>query len=342
MKVSRLHGDRDLRLHEEPMPVPQDGEALVRVTAVGICGSDLHWFSEGGIGDSQLLHPLVLGHEFAGIVEHGRLAGQLVAVDPAIACGKCEFCLEGNPNFCVNMRFAGHAENDGALREYVAWPEHCLFALPEPLNASDGAMLEALGVALHAADLGKVRLGDRVGEFGCGPIGLLILQLVAAAGASQIIAADRLQHRLDEALAYKASDGFLVENEPERAMEFNKVVWKAADRRGVDVAFEVAGDNEAVEAAIAAAKPGGKVILVGIPSEDRTAFIASVARRKGLTIKMVRRMKNTYPRAIRLVAQGTVDVRSIVSAHYALDQANEAFAMAVKREGLKIMIHPSQ
>ena len=170
----------------------------------------------------------------------------------------------------------------------------------------------------------------------------MILQLVAAAGASQIIAADRLQHRLDEALAYKASDGFLVENEPERAMEFNKAIWKAADRRGVDVAFEVAGDNEAVEAAIAAAKPGGKVILVGIPSEDRTAFIASVARRKGLTIKMVRRMKNTYPRAIRLVAQGTVDVRSIVSAHYALDQANEAFAMAVKREGLKIMIHPSQ
>lgn len=336
MRVLRLHGLGDLRLHDEPIPEAGSGEARVKVTSVGVCGSDLHWFTEAGIGDARITKPLVLGHEFAGVVEDARspLYGKPVAVEPAIACLECEFCLEGNPNFCSELRFAGHGEVDGSLREYLAWPERCLFPLPASLSLEDGAMLEPLGIALHAVDLGHVRPGMAAGVFGCGPIGLLILQVARLAGASPIIATDRLPHRLEAALALGATTAILSEEGQE-----NAAVWEATGGRGVAVAFEAAGENPAVETAIEAARPGGRVILVGIPSEDRTEFCASTARRKGLTIKLCRRMKLTYPRAIRLVAQGLVEVRSLVTHRFPLEQAERAFRLAQEREGIKVMIN---
>ena len=336
MEVLRLHGLRDLRLHDEPIPEPGPGESRVRITSVGVCGSDLHWFSEAGIGDAKITVPLVLGHEFAGVVAdpHSPLHGRPVAVDPAIPCLECEFCLEGNPNFCSNLRFAGHGEEDGGLSEYVVWPDRCLFPLPENLNGDAGAMLEPLGIALHAVDLGHIRPGLGVGVFGCGPIGLLILQVARLAGASPIIATDRLPHRLEAALSYGATAAILAEEGRE-----NPAVWEATGGRGVAVAFEAAGENPAVETAIETARPGGRVILVGIPSEDRTAFTASTARRKGLTMKLCRRMKLTYPRAIRLVEWGAVDVRSLVTHRFPLAQAEQAFRLAQEREGIKVMIH---
>jgi len=332
MRVMRLHGAGDMRLHEEAIPVPCPGESLVRVTAVGVCGSDLHWFSEAGIGDARLARPLVLGHEFAGVTEDGRR----VAVDPAIACGQCEYCQAGNPNFCVELRFAGHAENDGALREYIAWPTRCLYPLPDSLSDADGAMLEPLGVAIHAVDLAHLKPGMTVGVFGCGPIGLLTLQVARAAGATELIATElpSVPHRLDAARSLGAQV-FAADKQAEV-----REILGLTNKQGVDVAFEVAGENEAVEAAIAAVKPGGKVILVGIPSDDRTAFAASVARRKGLTIKLVRRMKLTYPRAIRLVESGRVDVRSLMTQRFPLAEAAAAFAVAQRREGIKVMVEP--
>ena len=331
MRVVRLHGAGDLRLHEESIPSPGPGESLVRVTAVGVCGSDLHWFSEAGIGDARLARPLVLGHEFAGVTE----AGQRVAVDPAITCGLCEYCQAGHPNFCLELRFAGHAENDGALREYVAWPTRYLYPLPDALNDVDGAQLEPLGVAIHAVDLAHIKPGMTVGVFGCGPIGLLTLQVARAAGAAQLVATDlpSVPHRLDAA----RSLGAQVFAADSKQSEVNEIL-SATGQQGVDVAFEVAGENEAVQAAIAAVRPGGKVILVGIPPDDRTAFTASTARRKGLTIKLVRRMKHTYPRAIRLVESGKVNVRSLVTGRFPLAKAAEAFAVAAKREGIKVVI----
>jgi len=332
MRVVRLHGAGDMRLHEEAIPVPCPGESLVRVTAVGVCGSDLHWFSEAGIGDARLARPLVLGHEFAGVTEDGRR----VAVDPAIACGQCEYCQAGNPNFCAELRFAGHAENDGALREYIAWPTRCLYPLPDALSDADGAMLEPLGVAIHAVDLAHLKPGMTVGVFGCGPIGLLTLQVARVAGATELIATElpSVPHRLDAARSLGAQV-FAADKQAEV-----REILGLTNKQGVDVAFEVAGENEAVEAAIAAVKPGGKVILVGIPSDDRTAFTASIARRKGLTIKLVRRMKLTYPRAIRLVESGRVDVRSLVTSRFPLERSVEAFAVAQRREGIKVMVEP--
>jgi L-iditol 2-dehydrogenase len=328
MKSVRLHGVGDLQVHEEPAPVAGAGEKLIRVKAVGLCGSDLHWFSQAGIGDARLERPLVLGHEFSAVTE----AGQRVAVDPAIPCEECEFCRAGHPNLCPTVRFAGHGAVDGALREWIAWPTRLLYPLPAALSDSDGAMLEPLGVALHAVDLGKLRPGMTVGVFGCGPIGLLALQMARLAGAAEIYATDLYPHRLEAARSMGATAVFQAGGE-EAAQ-----ILAATQGRGVDVAFEAAGENPAVEAAVNTAKPCGRVVLIGIPSDDRVSFSASIARRKGLTIAMVRRMKLTYPRAIDLVAKGLVDVRSVVTHTFPLSAFSQAFEVAVKREGIKIIL----
>jgi L-iditol 2-dehydrogenase len=333
MNVIRLHAPNDLRLHEESLPQLGPGESMVQISAVGICGSDLHWFGEAGIGDDKLQKPLVLGHEFAGVIAEGPQKGLRVAVDPAVPCKQCEFCLQGNPNLCTNLRFAGHGLQDGALREYLTWPDGCLFPLPDSLSDADGAMLEPLGVAIHAVDLGKLKVGMTIGVFGAGPIGLLIQQVARLSGVSSVYMTDILPHRLEAARALGATKAIFAGNGSEIPE-----IMSATGGRGVDVAFEVAGENEAVEAAVAAVKPGGRVILTGIPADDRISFSASVARRKGLIIKLVRRMKFTYPRAIQLVESGQVDVQSIVTHHFPLEKAQEAFIVAQRHEGLKIIV----
>lgn len=337
MAVLRLHGAGDLRLQSEPVPQVGSNEVLLRVTAVGICGSDLHWFGEAGIGDAIVSKPLVLGHEFVGVVESPQSSfyEQRVAVDPAIPCQECEFCLRGDPNLCSNLHFAGHGTDDGALREYLSWPERCLHLLPNSISDEEGVMLEPLGVALHAVDLGKVTAGSSVGVFGCGPIGLMVVQLARLLGVGEIVVTDRLQHRLEAARSMGATKVILITDEvPERE------IWEMTGQRGVEIAFEVAGENHAVETAIAAARPGGRVVLVGIPTRDRTAFTASTARRKGLTIKLSRRMKFTFPRAIRMVANGLIEVHSLVTHCYPLAEFEQAFRVAGRREGLKVVIKP--
>ncbi len=335
MKSLRLHATGDLRLHDEIEPVPERDECLLRVAAVGLCGSDVHWYEDAGIGDAQLTQPLVLGHEFAGIIDFGTLRGRMVAVDPAIACRRCRYCEEGNPNFCSNLRFAGHDTVDGALREKLCWPKLLVYVLPEELNAIDGAMLEPLGVALHALSLGHILPGMSVGIFGCGPIGLMLVQLARAAGAAEIIAADRLANRLDAAREFGATFTLLAGDN----REYDELE-AATKGDGVDIAFEAAGENEAVEAAIMAVRPGRQVILIGIPDDDRTTFTAAVARRKGLTLKLVRRMKHTYPRAIEMVRRGVVDVRSLVTHRFPLSEYKAAFESAQKREGIKVVVEP--
>jgi len=318
MKAARLFSTGDIRLVEEPIPTPRSDEYLIRVTSVGLCGSDLHWFNDAGIGDARLKKPLVLGHEIAGMTEFG----QRVAVDPAISCGNCRPCKEGNPNLCTDLRFAGHGENDGALRERIAWPKKCLYSIPTEMNSLDGCMLEPLGIAIHAVDLGKIRTGMRVGVFGCGPIGLLVIQTARAAGAVDILVTEPLPHRMAA------------------AEKFGAKPWSPGEE--VDVAFECAGVNEAVEDALMAVKPGGRVLLIGIPDNDETLFTASIARRKGLTILLVRRMKFTYPRAIKLILNGQVDTRSLITHKFQLDEIGKAFATASRREGLKVVVQVSQ
>ena len=332
MRVLRLHARGELRLHDEERPDARPGETLVRVQAVGLCGSDLRWFGDGAIGETPLTRPLVLGHEFAGVTEDGRR----VAVDPAVPCQACSLCLDGHPNLCEAVRFAGHGETDGGLRQWVAWPERCLVPLPDELSAADGALLEPLGVALHTVDLAHLRTGDRVGVFGCGPIGLLILQLARLSGAGQVVATDlgERPHRLEAARRLGAL-AFAAEKGREA-----RAIRDAFGGRGLDVAIEVAGENAAVDAAVDSVRPGARVILAGIPAEERTSFVAATARRKGLTLALVRRMKHTYARAIRLVEGGQIDLGSAISHRFPLDHGSEAFAAAARREGLKVLIEP--
>jgi L-iditol 2-dehydrogenase len=337
VRALRLFGQGDLRLVDEASPVPGPGEELVRVTAVGICGSDLHWYAESGIGDAVLSRPIVLGHEAAGVIESGPRAGQRVAIDPAIPCEACEQCRAGHAHLCRALRFAGDGTTDGALRELVAWPVRSLVPVPDSLSDADVAMLEPLGVALHAVRLAEIRPGMRVGVFGCGPIGLFLIQLARASGATTIVATDVLPHRLAAAREAGASATALVAGGSERGE-----LLAATGGHGIDVAFEAAGENDAVETSIALAAPAGTVVIVGIPSVDRTAFTASTARRKGLTIKLSRRMNRVYPEVIQLVEAGFVDVRSVVTASRPLAEFKAAFSAAAAREGLKVVVRPSQ
>ncbi len=335
MKALYLHGRHDLRLHEDPMPDPQGEESLLRVTAVGLCGSDLHWYDEAGIGDVRLARPLILGHEFAGRIKQPNDSELRVVGEPSIPCMHCEFCLEGNPNLCPNVRFAG-LSLDGAFRPYMAWPTHLLYPLPETMTDVEGAMLEPLGVAIHAVDLAHLRPGMSIAVFGCGSIGLLVLQVARAAGATTRFGTDRLTHRLDAARRLGATSVHVARDDSEEGAE----IFAATSKRGVDVAFECAGENPAVEAAVRAVKPGGTVILAGIPANDSTTFTASTARRKGLTFKLSRRMKPVYPRAIRLVESGSVEVASLVTHRFPLDEFDQAFRAAHERTGIKVVIEP--
>lgn len=331
MRVARLHGRGDVRLHDEERPRTAPGEVLVRVRAVGLCGSDLHWFAEGGIDGSRVTRPFVLGHEFGGLTEDGRR----VAVDPAVPCDGCGPCLEGQANLCEEIRFAGDGDHDGGLGEWVAWPERCLIPLPDPLTEADGAMLEPLGIALHAVDLAHMRTAASVGVFGCGPIGLLILQVARLSGA-RLFATDLASrpHRLEAARALGA-EVFAAE-----AGREGGAIRDAAGGGGLDLALEAAGDNAAVDAAVEAVRRGARVVLVGIPSEARTSFVAATARRKGLTLLLSQRMGHVYPRAIRLVTSGRADVRSLVTHRFPLGEIRSAFDAAVQRVGLKVLVEP--
>ncbi|HEY2264980.1 MAG TPA: alcohol dehydrogenase catalytic domain-containing protein [Streptosporangiaceae bacterium] len=334
MRAARLHAVGDLRVADEPEPTAgelsgaESGLSLVRVTAVGICGSDLHWFDEGAIGDARLTHPLVLGHEGAGVIAGGPRRGERVAIDPAIPDETCPACRDGYRNLCYHVRFAGHGDTDGMLREVMAWPSHLLHPLPDGVSDSDGAVLEPLGVAIHSVDLGHLPLAGTAAVIGCGPIGLLLIQLLKVAGARSVLAVEPLAHRRDAA----------------ERMGADQVCEPSANltEAGVDVAFEAVGNDAGVALAMASVRPGGRVVLAGIPGDDAISFGASLARRKGLTIAMVRRMNEVYPRAISLAERKAVDLASVVTSRSGLGEIADAFGAAARRTGLKAVIEPQR
>jgi L-iditol 2-dehydrogenase len=344
VRAARLHAVGDLRVSEEPGPEAGPGMSLVRVTAVGICGSDLHWWDEGAIGDAALDHPLVLGHEGAGVIADGPRRGERVAIDPTIPCQTCPACRGGYRNLCHRIRFSGHGETDGMMRELMAWPSALLHPLPDSLSDADGALLEPLGVALHSVDLGHLPMGGTASVVGCGPIGLLLIGALKAAGASSVLAIEPLAHRREAAGRYGADlvaeagwfAGSLAESFAGAGL------MRELTGSGVDVAFEAAGTSEAVRLAMESARPGGRVVLAGIPADDVIRFPASPARRKGLTIAMVRRMNEAYPRAIGLAARRAVDLASLVTGRAGLGEVAAAFGDAVRRTGLKVVIEPQR
>lgn len=327
MLVARLHGARDLRLSEEADPVPGQGESLVRVDAVGICGSDLHWFLEGGIGEDRLTQPVVPGHEMGGTIVSGPRAGQRVAVEPSIPCGRCRYCLAGWVNLCPTGRFAGHGSVDGGFRQLMAWPDALLPGVPDLVADEQVPLIEPLLIALHADSLRPVRRGDRVAVVGCGPIGLLQVQVACLAEPERILAVEPLAHR--RAAALQAGATAAVD-----------ALGPGVAEPTFDVVFEASGSPGAVATAVGLARPGGTVVLVGIPDDDTTTIQASVARRKGLTLTLVRRSVPANQRAYRLLEAGRIRLDGLVSHRLPLGRAAQAFEVAAAREGLKVIVRP--
>jgi L-iditol 2-dehydrogenase len=335
MLAARLYGPRDLRIDEVPLPrAPGPGEALIRVKAVGVCGSDLHTYEDGRIGDTAVQNPLVLGHEFGGeVLTVGADAldgngdplqpGQRVAVDPATPCHRCEMCEMGHPNLCRRLHFCGLWPDDGALQEQIIMKARTCFPVPDAVTDAGAALLEPLGVALHAVDLGKLKVAHSVAVLGCGPIGLLITRLARLSGADPIYAFDCHGWRVDKARAWGATDAWrLDEGDPvERIREITS-------GRGIDVVFEAAWADHSIGQAVEMARLGGRVVLVGIPSDDMLSMKHSTARRKGLTIMLSRRMKHTYPRAIHIATtQRGLDLDDLISHRFPLGEAPRAFAI---------------
>lgn len=334
MRVARLHGRGDLRLVDEPPPVPGPGEVLVRVAAVGICGSDLHWYDESGIGEAALARPLVLGHEAAGVVASGPRAGTRVAIDPNLPCTACDTCRRGLGHLCPRVRFLGHSDTDGAMRELLAWPEAHLVSLPDGVDDVAGAMLEPLGVAIHALRLARLPPGGSIGIFGAGPIGRLLIRLARLAGAATVVATDRLPHRVTAA----REDGAIAELVAGGA-ERDRLL-AATGGRLLDVAVEIAGDDDAIASAVALTRPAGTVVVAGIAPGSDLVVPAAAARRKGLDLRFSRRMNRTYPEAIALVEDGRIRPGEVVSDAFDLAGVVAAFESAARRTGHKVVVLP--
>lgn len=347
MTAARLYGPKDLRIDCVPHPgAPGPGQVLLRVTAVGICGSDLHSYQDARIGDTVVTEPLTLGHEFAGIVEEigpgdaldGEFnplrPGMRVAVDPAQPCGRCEMCEQGHPNLCRRLHFCGLYPDPGSLSQWMHVPAHTCFPVPPSIDDASAALLEPLGVAIHATDLAKLRVAESVAILGAGAIGLCILQTVRASGAQPILVIDQFPWRLAVAEELGGIPINFRDQDPVAA------VHQATGGRGVDCAIEAAWADHSIQWAAEMARLGGRLVLVGIPGNNQLHMNHATARRKGLTIRMSRRMKHVYPRAIRLTESGTINLRSLISHRFPLEQAPQAFALndAYADNVVKVMI----
>ncbi len=341
MKAAVLYGIDDLRIEDRDRPEPKAGEVLVNVKAVGVCGSDIHWYHEGHIGDRYVDGPLVLGHEAAGeIVALGEgvsawQVGDRVALEPGLYCRKCDFCKRGDYNLCLDSVYQSSPGADGFFAEYVTMPADKVFRLPDGLDWIEGAMIEPWQVGVQAAHLGNVQPGHSVAVLGSGPIGLYTLQAAIARGATNLVVTDVQDHRLLMARKLGATTTINVAGKDAVAE-----VLAATGGRGADVVFETAGAVPTGQQTLWVAKRGGMVVLVGMFSESNFNLEVLRVVRQQLTVKGVFRYANSYEPAIALAAAGRVDLRSPVTHTFPLAQTKEAleFAMNRKDEAIKVAV----
>jgi len=328
MKALVLHKVRDLRVEEVAKPKPGPGQVLVRVRAVGLCGSDVHYYTHGRIGEQVVKAPMIVGHEGAGEVAalgpgaEDLKVGQRLALEPALSCGHCEFCVTGRPNLCPQVKFCSTPPNNGLMCEYAVLEAHQCVPIPDALSWDEAAMLEPLQVGVHANNLARVLPDETVAVVGAGCIGLGCLEVARVAGAGRLIATDKLDYRLKLARKLGADETINVDKKDPLAE-----VLRLTGGRGADVVFECTNRAAGAPQAWSLAAIGGRVIMVGIPEEDEITIDAHQPRRKELRVQYVRRSRHAARQAIDLVASRRIDVASWVTHRVPLARAKKAFDM---------------
>ncbi len=328
MKAAILHDKRDLRIEDVSRPTPKANEVLIRVRAVGVCGSDVHYYTEMCIGDQVVEKPQPVGHEFSGeVAEVGDgvtsvSVGQRIAVEPGLSCGVCRQCLEGRPNCCPNVRFYGTPPVHGTLQEFVIAHERQCIPIPDNMPFSSAAMLEPLQVGIHAFNLVPSKPGESVAIVGSGSIGLACLEMVRNAGATRIVMTDKLGYRLELAKRLGATDTVNVAEQDPVA-----VAKGLTDGEGTDIVYEATNSTDGLAQAVSIARIAGRVAAIGIPPVDEITLPASQPRRKQLTVQFVRRSAHTIRQALALVAAGKIDLEPWITHRFPLDRVSEAFEM---------------
>lgn len=333
MKTAVMLGVGKMGFEERDIPVPKDNEVLVKLEYVGICGSDLHYYETGAIGDYVVEPPFVLGHEPGGtVVEVGRnvkhlKAGDRVALEPGKTCGHCEFCKTGNYNLCPDVVFFATPPVDGVFQEYVAHEADLCFKLPDNVSTMEGALIEPLAVGFHAAMQGGARAGQTAVVMGAGCIGLVTMMALKAMGVSRVYVVDIMEKRLEKALELGA-DGVIHAGQLDAVEELRKLT----NGNGSDLVVETAGTQVTTVQAIHMAKKGAVIVLVGYSKSGEMTLPMSLVLDKELTFKTVFRYRHIYPMAIEAVAAGKVNLKGIVTDVFGLDEVQKAMDYSVNNK----------
>lgn len=333
MKTAVMLGIGKMGFEEREIPQPKDNEVLVQLEYVGICGSDLHYYETGAIGEYVVKPPFVLGHEPGGtVVEVGKnvkhlKVGDRVALEPGKTCGKCEFCKEGKYNLCSDVVFFATPPVDGVFQEYVAHEADLCFKLPDNVSTLEGALIEPLAVGFHAAIQGDAHLGQKAVVMGAGCIGLVSMMALKARGVSEVYVVDIMEKRLEKALELGAS-GVINGAKEDVVQKVNELT----NGHGMDLVIETAGTEITTRQAIQIAKKGSNIVLVGYSKTGEMTLPMSLVLDKELTFKTVFRYRHIYPMAIEAVAAGKVDLKGIVTDIFTLDEAQKAMDYSVNNK----------
>jgi L-iditol 2-dehydrogenase len=344
MKAAFLTGVRTIEIREVPTPrIVRDDDVLVRSRAVGICGSDLHYYLADRVGGDRVSYPFIPGHECAGVVEDvGRAVtrvkpGDAVVIEPAVACGTCDQCRTGRPHTCRKLLFLGHyGELTGGMAEFALAPERNCVPLPAKMTIVQGALAEPLSIALYAAGMaGSVR-GKTAGVLGAGPIGLCLIMALKAEGSGPVYATEKVEARL--AAAAKAGADWTGNPDGKDVV----AAIREHESLGLDLVFECCGEQSALDQAVDLLKPGGTLVVVGIPLEARMSFDSSKVRRREIRVQNVRRQNKCLERAVGMIHAGRIKVDFLATHSFKLEEAREAYeTAAARRDGvLKAIVTP--
>ncbi|MEW1723271.1 NAD(P)-dependent alcohol dehydrogenase [Streptomyces sp. NPDC093109] len=332
-RAAVLHGPDDLRIEDRPLRHLGPDDVLVAVDAVGVCGSDMHYFATGRNGQNVLRQPTVLGHEASGtVVATGsdvRLdTGTHVAVEPAVGCGDCETCRSGRYNLCPTGTCFGSPPTDGTFAEYIVATRRAVHPLPDTIPLETGALIEPLAVAVWAVRRAQVAFGDRVLITGAGPIGILVAQVARAAGATEVIVTDVNDARLERARALGATDVLNTADGP-------------PELTGIDRLLECSAHPGALWQGLRTLRPAGRAIVVGQAAPEVDGLPLAHLQRWEIELSTAFRYAHAFPTAIALAADGRVDLGSVLTGRFALDEAADALRAPVKDPThLKVVVRP--